>query len=318
MDFHKILLIVIILFSILMNSCALIAMKRSKRLSPGIRVLSMNFLASNLLFCTTAMCWILLGTGSAYSEQMDNDCIATLFVLSLQIQSYFVTSFSITAMALDRLVAIAFPFKYIKLLQRNRMKKACASMWGFGFLITLFYNVNNSHLILSCINANYNSTFISISLFHNNITIVGVINLLILILNILLFLSLFVNITKKNNNDRLYAISILKRLSVIFTVYAVLHGPFCIATIVISIFPGNRTALVVFGNNTVTPLMFTFIIDPILYAWRYKMCRLHMMMIICVFRKSKVKEIRNTLNEHYCSYVIHTVRRTDRTFDMTT
>ena len=312
MDFNKHLLIVIVLFSIIMNSCALIAMKRSRTLSPGIRVLSMNFLVSNLLFCTSAIFSLLLGTG-AYSNQMNDDCIVILFGFSLEIQSYFVTSFSITAMTLDRFVAIVFPFKYIKLLQGNRMKKACASMWGFGFLITLSYHISNSHLISSCMNANYNSSDISISLFQNNITVVGIMNLLILILNIFLFLSFFVNIAKKNKNNRsrLYAMPILKRLSVIFAVYAILHGPFCIATIVISVFPGDRSALAVIGNYTVTPLILTFIVDPILYAWRYKMCRLHMMMIICFFRKSKVGEIRKSLNDHYCSYKIPTVRRTE-------
>ena len=309
MDFTKILFIMIPVFSIFMNSCALIAMKRSRTLSPGIRLFSMNFLVSNLLFCTAVIFSVLLREDARFNRMKD-DCIVILFGYSLQIQSYFVTSFSLTAMALDRLVAIVFPFKYIKLLQGNCMKKACASMWGFAFFITLSFNVNNSHLISSCINANYNSTYISISLFENNITVIGIINLLILILNILLFLSLFINIAKKNHGDRLYSISILKRLSVIFAVYAILHGPFCIATIVISIFPGNRAALVVFGNNTVTPFMLTFIVDPILYAWRYKMCRLHMMMILCFFRKSKVTEIRKTLNDHYCSYAIHTVQRT--------
>ena len=203
MDFTKLLFMAIPVFSIFMNSCALIAMKRSRTLSPGIRVFSMNFLVSNLLFCTAVILSVLLRTDARFT-QMKDDCIVILFGFSLQIQSYFVTSFSITAMALDRLVAIVFPFKYIKLLQGNRMKKACASMWVFGFLLTLSFNVNNSHLILSCINANYNSTYISISIFENNITVIGITNLLILIVNILLFLSLFINIAKKNHNDRLY------------------------------------------------------------------------------------------------------------------
>ena len=190
------------------------------------------------------------------------------------------------------------------------MKKACASMWGLGFIITLSFNVNNSHLILSCINANYNSTFISISFFENNITVIAITNLLILILNILLFLSLFINITKKNHDDRLHSISILKRISIIFAVYAIFHVPFCIATIAIAVFQANKTALAVFGYYTVIALTVTFIVDPILYAWRYKMCRLHMMMILCFFRKSKVEEIRKTLNDHYCSYAIQTIRRT--------
>ena len=309
MDFTKIVFMMFPVFSIIMNSCALIAMKRSRTLSPGIRLLSMNFLVSNLLFCTASFFSLLLRT-DARLNQMKDDCIVILFGFSLEIQSYFVTSFSLTAMALDRLVAIVFPFKYIQLLQGNRMKKACASMWGFAFLITLSFNISNSHLILSCINANYISTYISLSFFESNITVIGIINLLILILNILLFISLFVNIAKKNHDDRLYSISILKRLSVIFAVYVVLHGPFCIATIAISVFQSNRTALEVFGYYTVTPLTLTFIVDPILYAWRYKMCRLHMLMILCFFRKSKVEEIRKTLNDHYCSYAIQTVRRT--------
>ena len=150
---------------------------------------------------------ILLRT-DARLNQMKGYSIVILLGFSLEIQSYFVISFSITAMALDRLVAIVFPFKYIQLLHGNRMKKACVSMWGFAFIITLSFNISNSHLIISCINSNYNSTFISISFFESNITVIGMINLLILILNILLFMSLFINIAKKNHDDRLYSISI--------------------------------------------------------------------------------------------------------------
>ena len=291
----------------LMNSCALIALKRSKTLCPTIRVFSMNFLASNLLFCTAFS--LMLGSPT-FSHNIEDNCIPKLLGAALMFKSYFVTSFSITAMALDRLVAIVFPFKYVELFRWNRMKKACVSIWGLGFLIALSYNISNWHLIFRCVSHNFNSSSLSTELFMNNLTIIGIINVLLLILNVILFLLLFTYIVKKNYKERLYAISILKRLSVIFAVYALLYGPFCIATVVMSIFPGERSTLVALGNYTVTPLLLTFIVDPILYAWRYKMCRLHMMKILCFFRKSKVEEIRKTLNDHYCTYEIQTIRRT--------
>ena len=210
MNLHEIVSIVIIQLSIIMNTCALIALKRSRTLSPSIRLFSMNFLVSNILFSTAATFSTLLGS-DIYSEQMHDDCIVILFGASVMIQSYFVTSFTISAMALDRLVAIVFPFRYIELLRGSRMKKACASLWGLGFLTTLSYNFSNSHLILSCISGNYNSYYVSVSLFKNNITIIGIMNLLILIINVILFLSLFIYIAKKNYKKRLYGVSNFKK-----------------------------------------------------------------------------------------------------------
>ena len=295
--------------SVIMNSCALVALIRSRTLSPNIRLFSMNFLVSNLLFCTGAMIPLLLGI-DLFSDRMDEHCISRLLGAALMIKSYFVTSFSITAMALDRTIAIIFPFKYIEFLQENRTKKACVCMWVVGFFITLTYNIINGHLILACADGSYKASYITMSVFRNKLTIVGIVNLLILIFNITLFLSLLFYLLKKNYKEGVYAISVLKRLSVIFAVYAVLYGPFCVVTIVISFFPGQSSGLAEFGSITVVLLLITFIVDPILYAWRYKMCRLHMTKILCFFRKTKVDEITNYLNDYYCTYRISTNRRT--------
>ena len=126
------------------------------------------------------------------------------------INSYFVTLFSITAMALDRLGAIVFPFAYLEFLRGSRIKKVCVGIWTVGFLIALFHNIVNSSIITSCTSSRYKEVYVSVGIRKHNIIIIGIVNLLSLILNMLLFLSLFFYLMKKNYNERDHAIPILK------------------------------------------------------------------------------------------------------------
>ena len=105
---------------------------------------------------------------------------------------------------------------------------------------------------------------------------------------------------------RMYEISTLNHVSVICIAYVNLYGPFSIVTINLS-FTADKTARMDRSSYQTSPfvyLVLAFIVDSFLYAWGYKMCRLHMMKSICFFRKSKLDEITNTLNDRYCTYRI--------------
>ena len=306
MDITSFLISVFMFVCVTMNVCAFIALKRSRTLSPNIRILSMNLVLSNLVFCTVPIVLFLLGKefNSYWEDVMTEDCLARLILNFLIEMTYLVTVFTVTAMEIDVFIAIVFPFNYLAFLGGNRMTIVCAVIWSSGFLVVLLHSIVNSHLIASCVNAEYLSASISMGYFDQNYLVIGITNFFILILNVLLFSSLLLYLKHKKFKERLHQISVLRKLSAIFVAYLILYGPFCIFTIFTIIIPYERSTLEPFSNISVMIGSLAFIVDPVLYAWRYKMCRLHMMRMVCFFRKTKVEKITRTLNEHYCTYTI--------------
>ena len=272
----------------------------------------MNLLVSNLLFCVAGVILAALGTEFT-TDNMGPDCFPRLVAAAMMIGSYFVTSFIITAMALDRLAAIVFPFKYLEFLRGKQIRTVCVCVRSLGLFVVVSHNIINSHLMSSCISAKYLSSNVTIGIFNQNFIVNGITNLLNLILNFILFSYLFVYMVKRNYKRRMYEISTLKKLSVIFVAYVILYGPFSIVTIFLSFSQYKTARMERYANIAIVILFIAFIVDPFLYAWRYKMCRLHMMKMVCFFRKSKVNEIIKTLNDRYCTYKIEMAPRTTTT-----
>ena len=301
-----ILSLIFMLVSVLANTCALIALKRSKMLCPNIRLLSMNLLVSNILFCTVGAILLTLGVDFT-SGIVDRHCFARLLGSAVLMEAYFVTSFSIIAMAMDRLGAIVSPFKYIEFLHGTFLKKVCFCLWVLSFLIVITHNIVNASMISNCVNSNYVSARVSLGIVNQTFIVIGISNLMILIVNIGLFVAIIVQMKNQNYREKECASSILRKIAIIFVAYAILYIPFCVVTIAISLISDKESAFEPFENVANFLLLFGFIIDPFLYAWRYKMCRLQMMKILCFFWETKVEEITKTLNEHYCTYEIRLV-----------
>ena len=298
---NRLLIAVFLFTSDVMNVCALIALKRSKTLSPNIRVFSMNLIASNLISCNAGLALYLVGV-ELTSATMDNTCYYKLFSQFLIMNTVLTTLFSITSMAVDRLAAIMFPMKYLEFLCSKRIRQVCIGIWMLSVLISLGHHIENKNRIFSCVKAEYHSNNISMGIANDNLKVIGTTNFVIIIVNIVVFLALFSYLLKKNHNQRLYSISMLRKLMVIFVAYAALYGPFCISTIIVGLKLDVTSELKSYIRISIVMVSFAYVVDPFLYAWRYKMCRLHMLRILCFFRKAYVDQITAAINEHYCTY----------------
>ena len=214
------------------------------------------------------------------------------------------TLFSITSMAVDRLAAIMFPMKYLEFLCSKRIRQVCIGIWVLSVLISLGHQIENDNRFISCVKVEYKSNNISMGIANDNLKVIGTTNFVIIIVNIIVFLALFSYLLKKNHNQRMYSVSMLRKLLVIFMAYAALYGPFCISTIIVGLKLDASTELKNYIRISIVMVAFAYMIDPFLYAWRYKMCRLHMLKILCFFRKSYVDGITAAINEHYCTYTM--------------
>ena len=292
-----------------MNISSLTALIRSRTLSPNIRVLSMNLIVSNVMVCSTGITQIFLGVDMA-SAIMGDRCAPKLLAAFIMMATYLISLLSITAMAVDRLTAIVFPLKYLEFICANRIRNACIFIWILSLFISTAHNIENYNRIVTCANGKYKFENISIGIMNDSLKVIGITNLIVTTLNIVVFSSLFLYILRNKVSKGMYSVSTLRKLLVIFLAYAALYGPFCIITIIFGVTPGEKTGLENYITTTIVISSFSYVIDPFLYAWRYKMCRLHIMKILCFFRKTKVEKLSRTLNDFYCTYTIKSYSRT--------
>ena len=302
-DALRILTLIVLIVSVIMNISSLIALIRSRTLSPNIRVLSMNLIVSNVIVCSGRIIQTTMEVDMA-SATMDDRCAPKLLATFIMMVTYLISLLSVTAMAVDRLAAIVFPLKYLEFICANRIRNACIFIWILSVLISTSHHIENSNRIVTCVNGRYEFENVSIGIMNDSLKVIGITNLIVTTLNIVVFSLLFLYILRNKVSMGVYSISILRKLLVIFLAYAALYGPFCIITIIVGVTPGEKAGLKHYITTTIVIAAFAYVIDPFLYAWRYKMCRLHIMKILCFFRKTKVEELSRTLNDFYCTYTI--------------
>ena len=269
----------------------------------------MNLIVSNVIVCSGRIIQTTMEVDMA-SATMDDRCAPKLLATFVVMVTYLISLLSVTAMAVDRLAAIVFPLRYLEFICANRIRNACIFIWILSLLISTSHHIENYNRIVTCANGVYKFENISIGIVNDNLKVIGITNFIVTTLNIVVFSLLFLYIFKNKISKGVYSVSILRKLLVIFLAYAALYAPFCIITIIVSVTPGEKTGLKNYITTTILIASFAFVIDPFLYAWRYKMCRLHIMKIVCFFRKTKVEELSRTLNDFYCTYTIKSKSRT--------
>ena len=308
-DALRILTLIVLTVSVIMNTSSLIALIRSRTLSPNIRVLSMNLIVSNIIVCSGRIIQTTMEVDMA-SATMDDRCAPKLLATFIMMVTYLISLLSITAMAVDRLAAIVFPLRYLEFICANRIRNACIFIWILSLVISTSHHIENYNRIVTCANGVYKFENISIGIVNDNLKVIGITDFIVTTLNIVVFSLLFLYIFKNKISKGVYSVSILRKLLVIFLAYAALYAPFCIITIIVGATPGEKAGLKNYITTTILIASFAFVIDPFLYAWRYKMCRLHIMKTVCFFRKTKVEELSRTLNDFYCTYTIMSNSRT--------
>ncbi|KAK3108228.1 hypothetical protein FSP39_003565 [Pinctada imbricata] len=240
---------------------------------------------------------------------MDDACMVILFIAIFISWTYYITSLTLTAMALDRLTSLITPYRYLSIVTSKRCLGLCIILWIVSLLISLSFVYENYWKFLACSSASYKNGTILLGMCTSNFVVIGVCNLTILLVNLVAYISIIVVVWHKRQTLTHGQQSVMKKLFTITLSYIVFHGPFCILIIVKG--PGNVDGgkLETLVNASGILVTLSIFVDPILYVWRYKTCRYQLMMMMTPFCDGKREKIRQKHNQIYCNYDINYVSR---------
>ncbi|KAK3104808.1 hypothetical protein FSP39_010706 [Pinctada imbricata] len=300
-EFRKYVVVGVFFISFVINAIALEALRRSRKLSYNVRILSINMVIADLILCASCIVFFFFAK-STTGIRMDENCMMTYIMAAACFWTYFATSFLVTAMAVDRFISLKFPFQYLKIVSEKRCKTSCYVIWIVSLLLATLFHVENREKFHQCYHELYkNNTYLT-GLDNSSFITVGVTNLIILLINLFAYAAIIILVFRKKTFVSQGQRSLLQKLWTISLAYAILHGPFNLLTIVIAVFGIHENST--FIHVVILITSFVVFIDPILYTWRYKTCRYQVMMMLGCCCKGRVDAIRQRNNQFYCTYVI--------------
>ena len=304
MDLQTAIGFVFICVSLVINIFAFVALTQSKNLAYHIKIFSINLTIADIGLSTGGIIFATKGFRMT-SDTIDADCVPIIFAYYVNTLFFFVTSFLITAMGIDRYVSIVYPYRYLFFISvhKKRFIVVCILLWFLSLLVIFFHEIDNNWRLYFCMCGNYTQSVTHVGLQFSNLHAIGTTNLCLLIVNLVTYSAIIGKIWRQTTDMRGRQYSTLSKLFTFTITYALLHGPINVITIIMMIFESNFDYSSVIRIAQLL-LALTMIVDPILYAWRYTDCRMEMMMLLCRWNPSYMDILRRKQNDFYSSYVI--------------
>ncbi|XP_052672784.1 melanocortin receptor 5-like [Crassostrea angulata] len=263
------------------NVLGFFVLMKCKKLPLQIKVLSINMIVPDfLLGSATGIAYGIqyvypLSTGGAAICHAIFDTLTTLSILN------------ITAFGVDRFLSLKFALKYQIYTTKERMIAMCVIMWLFSITSAVMIQLlkSNKALLFKII---IRSVFLSIYVF-----------------SYLMILHMYRIHNKKINDLQSLSASriihdqmIFSRKIVLITgphfvlyiLAIIIHVIMCFATDI----PIWHMEMVVLGI-TVT----TIFINPILYIWRFRECRIQLLLMICICNRTRREKLLTERNILY-------------------
>ena len=297
--------------SAIVNTLAIVALFRSKRLSYNIRIFSVNLAVTDVMASIAGIFVIVVG-GNITSDIMADDCLQKLLGIYVITWMYFVSSFMITSMGVDRFASILYPFRYLEVVanRKERIVRACILFWLISLGVVVSFDIENGGRLYLCISGEHKEETIFFGLQHSKLRFIGCINLCILFTNIFTYSAIILHIWKKRKALHQHGeYSTLVKLLAFTVAYTFLHGPYNLTTIVIGLIVDNSWDYSFVIRTDVVISSLAIVVDPILYVWRYTDCRIQMMMLLCHCNPAQKDKWRRKQNSFYGTYGISTVTR---------
>ena len=295
--------------SLILNCFAIVVLLRSKKLSYNIRIFSINLAITDIAYAVVKFI-LALQTDAIVVEDVQGDCLQASFGY-LTAWFYFSASFIITAMGVDRFLSIIYPYIYLRIIanKRGRITRACILLWVVSLIVTLLHDVDNNGRMFYCLIGRVEKGTVTLGFQKSKYRIVGLVNLCILVTNVSTYISILATIWKQPSPLRNRQMSSLGKIASFAVAYALLRGPFNLIAIVIGVFNMlNMGQAVPFSVIRAAAVLtnIAVLVDPAMYAWRYKNYRLQMMTLLCFWNNKRLQRLRQAESEYYSTYIINT------------
>ena len=217
------------------------------------------------------------------------------------------TTFTITAMAGDRFLALCFPFRYHQIVTSKRVMYLSITLWGLSLACSLLSLIwMDTSIYNGC---NYIETVIGRYGFRMYASLWG----LVIILNVCFYAGILWAMVCKNRGNgssvngggneqaRLQRIILTKMLA-ITGLFVVTYFPSLIMMFFMALDYDNRKKYVTMYFVFVLLSFTNSILNPVVYVWRYPECR-YKLLFYCNFwsqeRQDRLKERMNRYNATY-------------------
>jgi hypothetical protein len=289
----------------IVNIVALLLLAQTKKMNVQIKLLSMNLAVTDLL---TGI--VILGDSCISPILPESLCRTLMYCYCLVVVVSFL---NITGMLIDRFCALFSPFKYHNFLKKKTYVFIILSFWLCGCLLTVvhFYDgfrVYDSQELALC------SGYIIVG--KTGLTIVTVMFCLFMVVNIVLYILMFMKIFKLSNavcaadslnRQRQFKTQakVLMNLSAITGSFMILYTPMIVMNM-FAIFhedPEMKRTILTLQNVAGFFTLLNSFINPFLFVWRFTECRYTLLLMICYCSKTKRENYRNIRKRHGVSFL---------------
>lgn len=284
----------IVTFIILANAFTRVALTKCRLMATQMKALSLCLNSADLCIGTLTTLRVVIGKSTLRNN---------LYACSLVLYGFRTTTFvclgTITSFAVDRALSLVFAMRYHSNITTNTSTMWCLTLWVISIVFTAISFRGEISVVASCVDGCFNNT--------NNTTLGSELMIgtalvcfsLITVSYVIIYRKVRQYINKISptghsvpgivNNNYHYRASV--KIFILILLFVMFFLPSAIYHTVL------LTTDSKYQNELLRRIVGVFFLlnscaNPVMYALRFKECRLHCIALICFWNKDKVREIR--------------------------
>lgn len=284
------------LLVLMFNSMALLSLSRCRSVDKRVRVLTQCMCVTDIIFWCS-----LVITVCVNSFPVRNIPVVCSIIVSLVRSCVLINICMVTVLALDRSMCVQFPFKYIQFVTKRRVIRLFLVICLTSIILPIFSIPSKLENCATLSRAEGNGViFIAFILCAVIITIA--------------YISICKNIRKQIRQIQTTTVQapVSKRnmyrstisFSIIILTFMVCYSPICIERAIIYFNPNmydHNSALKIIIN---TVYACHSLINPFIYAWMFRECRLHMLKLLYTWNAKKKAYIENQIKQLNAPFLV--------------
>ena len=264
-----------VLFTLLVNMLAFIALYNCKRMSDNIRIMTINLCVSDMLFSINLFILII-------GSQLEcTSCIIVSIQRLITSTLYFVSMFTVTAMVIDRTLSLVWCMQYYNIVTKGRVKCGSICIWLLASVLVFADFKMHSCVVYK---ETYNYRYLLV------VPVCCVINIVCYSVTLRTIYKMHLKIKQMHisrvlQRNLYHNYRTVFKVTILTSVFLVCTLPYYIDYMLITF--GVQYGQTIFTNIFSYLLASNSLINPFIYAGRFSECRIEMLKLVCSCSKSQ-------------------------------